>query len=32
MKPFKAGAIEGSTDLILIESWPIGRYDNGSPP
>ena len=32
IKPFKAGAKEENSFLISIDSWPIGRYDNGSPP
>ena len=32
MKPFKAGATEQNSFLISIDSWPIGRCDNGSPP
>ena len=32
IKPFKAGAIESKSLLISIDSWPIGRCDNGSPP
>ena len=32
MKPFKAGATELKDNLPSIDSWPIGRCDNGSPP
>ena len=32
IKPFKAGAKEQKDLLISIDSCPIGRCDNGSPP
>ena len=32
IKPFKAGAKEQKDLLISIDSCPIGKCDNGSPP
>ena len=32
IKPFKAGVIEQNIFFVSIDSWPIGRCDNGSPP
>ena len=32
IKPFKAGVTEKNIFFIPIDSWPIGRCDNGSPP
>ena len=32
IKPFKAGVTEQKNLFISINSWPIGKCDNGSPP